>query len=40
MVDMIRLSHDIKNIDMFRRIRNCIVHSEVGKNGDAGKKLS
>ncbi|MFV9645060.1 MAG: hypothetical protein ACNYWU_04485 [Desulfobacterales bacterium] len=34
MVDMIRLSHDIKNIDMFRRIRNCIVHSE-GTNTDS-----
>ena len=33
MVNMGRLSDDIKNIDMFRRIRNCIVHSE-GKNTD------
>lgn len=34
MVNMVRLSHDIKNIDMFRRIRNCIIHSE-GKNTDS-----
>jgi len=32
-VDMTRISHDIQNLDMFRRIRNCIVHSE-GKNTD------
>jgi len=32
-VDMTRISHDIDKMDMFRRIRNCIVHSE-GKNTD------
>jgi hypothetical protein len=32
-VNLARLSHDIETIDMFRRIRNCIVHSE-GKNTD------
>ena len=37
MVNMGRLSDDIKNIDMFRRIRNCIVHSE-GRNTDSARE--
>jgi len=32
-VDMTRISYDINSMDMFRRLRNCIVHSE-GKNTD------
>jgi hypothetical protein len=32
-VDMTRISYDIDEMDMFRRIRNCIVHSE-GKTTD------
>ncbi len=33
-VNMVLLSHDIEKIDMFRRIRNCIVHSG-GRNTDS-----
>jgi hypothetical protein len=33
-VDMVCLSEEIEHIDMFRRIRNCIVHSD-GKNTDS-----
>ena len=33
-IDITRISYDIENMDMFRRIRNCIVHSE-GENTDS-----
>ena len=33
-VDMSRITYDIDQIDMLRRLRNCIVHSE-GENTDA-----